>query len=59
MQTPKVSKIGGRAMPHCELHSVKAEPEVIPILSQELDLLDGHIDDVVAFVVKHAKIEEK
>jgi len=29
----------------------------IPILSNELELLDGHLDEVIAYVVKNGRID--
>ena len=59
MQYPEGSKLSKIAKPSVQVDAVQSEPVEVPILSQELDLLDGHIDEVVAFVVKHGKLDKE
>jgi hypothetical protein len=46
------------AKPLVQADAIHAEHIEVPILSQELDLLDDYIDEVVAFVVKHGKLDK-
>ena len=59
MRRQKISKVNGLAKPSVGVEVSQPEAVNVPILSQELELLDGHIDDVVAFVVKHGKLDDE
>ncbi len=59
MQNPKSSKLSKIVKPPSQADAVQVEAGAVPILSQELDLLHGHIDEVVAFVVKHGKLDKE
>ena len=59
MQYQPRSKLSKIAKSSHEVPAVQVKPIEVPILSQELDLLDGHIDEVVAFVVQHGKLDKE
>jgi len=53
-QKPIKSPCEPKPSPTVEVGSKNAQE--IPILSNELELLDGHLDEVIAYVVKNGRI---
>lgn len=46
------------AGPRVKMHPMQPETGEIPILAEELDLLDGVLDEVIAHVIKNGKLKD-